>query len=127
MKKLDSKIYLYIAQAGLALIVALTVFYMLTPVSKADQTQYVYIDEDDTQDSVLTKVGAFAHTAGMTGLSTLIRHSSYGEHIRTGRYAIGPNEGAFMVFRPGRQRWDRPALSVQHGQFQDGRHRRPDL
>lgn len=99
MKKLDSKIYLYIAQAGLALIVALTVFYMLTPVSKADQTQYVYIDEDDTQDSVLTKVGAFAHTAGMTGLSTLIRHSSYGEHIRTGRYAIGPNEGAFMVFR----------------------------
>ena len=99
MKKLDSKIYLYIAQVGLALIVALTVFYMLTPVSKADQTQYVYIDEDDTQDSVLTKVGAFAHTAGMTGLSTLIRHSSYGEHIRTGRYAIGPNEGAFMVFR----------------------------
>ena len=99
MKKLDSKIYLYIAQAGLALIVALTVFYMLTPVSQADQTQYVYIDEDDTRDSVLTKVGAFAHTAGMTGLSTLIRHSSYGEHIRTGRYAIGPNEGAFMVFR----------------------------
>ena len=99
MKKLDSKIYLYIAQAGLALIVALTVFYMLTPVSKADQTQYVYIDEDDTQDSVLAKVGAFAHTAGMTGLSTLIRHSSYSEHIRTGRYAIGPNEGAFMVFR----------------------------
>ena len=77
MKKLDSKIYLYIALAGLALILLLTVFYMLTPVSKADTTQYVCIDEDDTQDSVLVKVGAFGHTAGMTGLSTLIRHLWY--------------------------------------------------
>ena len=85
--------------AGLVLIVALTVFYMLTPVSKADQTQYVYIDEDDTRDSVLAKVGAFSHTAGMTGLCTLMRHSSYDKHVRTGRYAIEPGEGAFTVFR----------------------------
>ena len=99
MKKLDSRTYLYIALAGLVLILVLSVTYMLTPVSKADQTQYVYIDEDDTQDSVIAKVGAFGHTAGMTGLSMLIRHSSYDKHIRTGRYAIEPSEGAFTVFR----------------------------
>ena len=99
MKKFDARTYLYIALAGLVLIVALTVFYMLTPVSKADQTQYVYIDEDDTRDSVLAKVGAFSHTAGMTGLCTLMRHSSYDKHVRTGRYAIEPGEGAFTVFR----------------------------
>lgn len=99
MKKLDSRAYLYIALAGLVLILVLSVTYMLTPVSKADQTQYVYIDEDDTQDSVIAKVGAFGHTAGMTGLSMLIRHSSYDKHIRTGRYAIEPSEGAFTVFR----------------------------
>ena len=99
MKKLDSRTYLYIALAGLVLILVLTVTYMLTPVSKADTTQYVYIDEDDTQDSVIAKVGAFSHTAGMTGLTTLIRHSNYDKHIRTGRYAIEPSEGALVVFR----------------------------
>ena len=84
MKKFDSHTYLYIAAAGIVLILALVVIYMLTPVSKADVTQYVYIDDDDTQDSVIAKVGAIGHTAGMTGLTTLIRHSNYGERIRTG-------------------------------------------
>ena len=99
MKKFDTHTYLYMAAAGIVLILALVVIYMLTPVSKADVTQYVYIDDDDTQDSVIAKVGAIGHTAGMTGLTTLIRHSNYGERIRTGRYAIEPNEGAFVVFR----------------------------
>ncbi len=99
MKKQNSRTYLYIALGGLVLIIALIVFYMLTPVSKAEQTQYLYIDDDDTQDSVLTKLGAFSHTAGMTGLKMLVRHSSYGDNIRSGRYAIKPSEGAFMVFR----------------------------
>ena len=99
MKKQNSRTYLYIALGGLVLIIALIVFYMLTPVSKAEQTQYLYIDDDDTQDSVLTKLGDFSHTAGMTGLKMLVRHSSYGDHIRSGRYAIKPSEGAFMVFR----------------------------
>ena len=99
MKKLDSRIYLYVALAGMVLILVLAATYMFIPVSKADQTQYVYIDEDDTQDSVIAKVGAFGHTAGMTGLSMLIRHSNYDKHVRTGRYAIEPSEGAFTVFR----------------------------
>ena len=99
MKKFDTRTYLYIAAAGMVLILVLVAIYMLTPVSKADTTQYVYIDDDDTRDSVITKVGAIANTAGMTGLATLIRHSNYSDHIRTGRYAIEPNEGAFVVFR----------------------------
>ena len=48
MKKFDTHTYLYIAAAGIVLILALVVIYMLTPVSKADVTQYVYIDDDDT-------------------------------------------------------------------------------
>ena len=99
MKKFDTRTYLYIAAAGMVLILVLVAIYMLTPVSKADTTQYVYIDDDDTRDSVITKVGAIANTAGMTGLATLIRHSNYSDHIRTGRYAIEPKEGAFVVFR----------------------------
>ncbi len=99
MKKFDSRMYLYIAAAGIVLILGLVVFYILTPVSKSESVEYVYIDEDDTQDSVLAKILPLSRTSGFTGLSTLIRHSSYGDNIRTGRYAIEAKDGAVTVFR----------------------------
>ena len=99
MKKLNSRTYLYIAAVGFLLIIGLTVFYAFTPVSRADSTQYLYIDDDDTQDSVIMHLRPMSHTAGLTGLSSLLRHSSYGDNVRSGRYAIEPNEGAFALFR----------------------------
>ena len=99
MKKLNSRTYLYIAIFGMLLIVGLTVFYAFTPVSRADSTQYLYIDNDDTQDSVIMHLRPMSHTAGLTGLATLMRHTGYNEKIRTGRYAIEPKEGAFTLFR----------------------------
>ena len=99
MKKLNSRTYLYIAAVGFLLIIGLTVFYAFTPVSRADSTQYLYIDDDDTQDSVIMHLRPMCHTAGLTGLSSLLRHSSYGDNVRSGRYAIEPNEGAFALFR----------------------------
>ena len=99
VKKFNSKIYLYIAIGGLAAIMVLTAFYLLTPVVKGDEAQYIYIDTDDTQDSVLAKIHPVASPSGMTGLSTLIRHSHYGEDIRTGRYKLEPGDGAVTVFR----------------------------
>ena len=99
MKQLNSRIYLYIIIAGLLMMAGLVVFYFFTGVSKSEQTEYVYIDTDDTRDSVVAKVQTFSCPAGMTGLATLIRHSSYGDHIRTGRYAVSPGEGAVTVFR----------------------------
>ena len=99
MKKINSRTYLYIAAAGLLLMVGLTAYYLMAEVSKSDEVEYVYIDSDDSLDSVMLKVQRFSHTAGMTGLSTLLRHSDYGRHVRTGRYAIEPGERAFSVFR----------------------------
>ena len=96
---LHSRTYLYIAAAGLLLIIGLIVFYALTPVSKADGTQYLYIDDDDTQDSVIMHLRPMSHTAGLTGLTSLMRHSGYGKKIKTGRYAIEPKEGAVALFR----------------------------
>ena len=52
MKKFDSRMYLYIAAAGIVLILGLVVFYILTPVSKSENVEYVYIDNDDTQDRI---------------------------------------------------------------------------
>ena len=99
MKKFNSRNYLYIAAAGLLLIVGIIAFFVMAPVSGAEDTRYIYIDQDDTQDSVLQKIQPFARSAGFTGLQNLMRHNNYGENIRTGRYAIEPDDGAFTVFR----------------------------
>ena len=99
MNKLQSRSYLYIAAGGILLIGLLMVFYLFSTVSKSEGVEYVYIDNDDTQDSVISKIQVFSHTAGMTGLNALIRHSGYGQHIRTGRYAVNPGEHALTVFR----------------------------
>ncbi len=99
MKKIDSRAHLYIAAVSILLIIGLVAFYALTDVLKATEVQYVYIDADDTQDSVLAKIHPIAHSAGMTGLSTLIRHSNYKKHVKTGRYAIHPGEGSVTIFR----------------------------
>ena len=99
MKKLDSRFNLHIAIAGLVLIVGLCGYYLIAPVQKTDNTLYVYIDEDDTQDSVIAKIQPSANLIGMTTLNMFIRHSNYGEHVRTGRYAIEPGEGAITIFR----------------------------
>lgn len=99
MKKLDSRTYLYIAGAGLLLIIGLVAYYAFAPVLKAEGTQYLYIDDDDTQDSVVMHLRPICHSAGLTGLTTLMRHTSYNDHIQTGRYAIEPGEGAFKLFR----------------------------
>ena len=99
IKKFNSKIYLYIAVAGLVVIMGLSAFYLMASVIKGDKAQYIYIDADDTQDSVIAKISPVASQSGMTGLSTLIRHSSYGDNVRTGRYKLEPGESPITVFR----------------------------
>ena len=97
--KITPHTHLKIAVCGLLLILGLTVYYAFSPVLNADTTQYVYIDEDDTQDSVVAKIQPFGKLIGTTTLNMLIRHSNYGEHIRTGRYAIEPGEGPITIYR----------------------------
>ena len=97
--KFNPRNNLHIAVCGLLVILGLMIYYAFASVSKAETTQYIYIDEDDTQDSVIAKTQPFASIIGSTTLNTLIRHSSYSDHIRTGRYAIEPSDGPITVFR----------------------------
>ena len=99
MKKIDSRKNLYVALCGLMLIFCICGYYLLAPVSKADTTQYIYIDTNDTPDSVIAKIQPFSSMIGRTTLNMLIRHSSYDKDVRTGRYAIEPGDGAISVFR----------------------------
>ncbi len=85
--------------AVLVIIVATVVFYSLAPVSKADETVYLYIDADDNVDSISAKLETNCHEYGIAALRTFMRHASYDEKVRTGRYAITPSMGAFQLYR----------------------------
>lgn len=99
MKKNRTKGYLYAAIAVFAAVIGLTYYYLFASLSDSKSPQYIYIDGDDTLDSVVTKVRGVANGHGLAGFATLARHSGYADHVRTGRYAVAPGEGPFTVFR----------------------------
>lgn len=81
------------------MIICLFYYYFFSALSTSDTVQYVYIDSDDTADSVVAKLSPIASGHSITGFSTMARHRGYADKVRTGRYAINPGEGAFTVFR----------------------------
>ena len=74
-------------------------YYFFASFSKTDETQYVYIDDDDNADSVYHKLSDIATIHGLNAFTIMARHSGYADHVKTGRYAIKPGEGSFVVFR----------------------------
>ena len=99
MKAFKAKYLLIAAAVCLVSIVALGWYFFLTDFSDTKETRYVYVDDDDTIDSVLTKLRPIATDHGLTGFGTLIRHSDYAKAPRTGRYAIEPGEKTWKVMR----------------------------
>ena len=99
MKIPSSKKYLIPAAIGLILVIGLTGYFFFSSVSTQEETHYLYIDEDDTQDSVIAKIKPVASPIAMAGLQTLLRHAGYSDEIKTGRYAIKPGEGAVTIYR----------------------------
>ena len=82
----------------LCLIGAIYYCYM-ADFAKGDTTQYVYIDSDDTPDSIKVKLKPMVTNVGLMAFNTLARFSNYSSHIKTGRYAIEPNTGVINIFR----------------------------
>ncbi|MBQ9636948.1 MAG: endolytic transglycosylase MltG [Prevotella sp.] len=97
-RKINLKYALPAAICGL-FIVGLLAYYFFSSFSNSKETQYLYIDQDDTIDSVFTKLSPMAERHAMNGFTTLVRHSSYAENIHTGRYAISPGDCAISIFR----------------------------
>jgi len=97
MKKI--KYYLLPAIICFAAIIAIGYYYFFTQFSTAGETRYVFIDRDDNTDSVLTKLSPVASQHSLTGLSTMMRHVCYADHMRTGRYAIEPSMTTAEVLR----------------------------
>jgi UPF0755 protein len=99
MKMKKAKYFLVPVVVCLLAIVGIAYYYFLSDFSEQPGTVYVYIDDDDNIDSVLTKLEPIASAHAMTGFSTLARHTHYAERPRTGRYAIEPGESTLNVLR----------------------------
>lgn len=82
----------------MVIIAALVYYYFFGSMLLKPTTQYIYIDNDDTVDSVCNKLAEISKPSSMTGFRTLVRHTSYSEDIHTGRYEITKSNGPVAVF-----------------------------
>ena len=107
-----SKAKYYIIPAALCLagIAAMGYYYFFTAFSSQSETQYVYIDDDDTADSVYAKLETLASDGALTGFRTLARHYNYADRIRTGRYAVAPGVNTVNIFRMFRNGHQEPIM-----------------
>lgn len=98
-RKIKNRKLLMSAGTCLLLVVCVVYYFFFASMSSSGETKYVYIDNDDTLDSVYVKLDNVSKGAAMTGFRALVKISSYADNIRTGRYAVRQGEGAFVVFR----------------------------
>lgn len=76
-----------------------TIYYLLfAPQFHPAKTAYVYIDRDDTADSIYNKVEKAGNPGNFTGFRWMAQWRDYPRQIHTGRYAIRPNENVYHVF-----------------------------
>ncbi len=99
MIKIRTRYYLYAAGAGIIIAVALLYYLFFSTFSTKSDIHYIYIDADDTTDSIVAKLDTIGSTHSIAGFKTLARHYDYGKHIKTGRYGITPGETTFRTFR----------------------------
>ncbi len=60
-------------------------------------TAYVYIDQDDTIDSIYNKVEKAGHPRAFIGFRWMAQYRHYDRNIHTGRYSIRPGESTYHV------------------------------
>lgn len=78
--------------------VAAVYYYLFAPQFYPPHTAYIYIDRDDTADSIYHKVQAQGHPNSFTGFRWMAKYRKYDNCIHTGRYAIRRGENVYHVF-----------------------------
>lgn len=73
-------------------------YYLFAPQFHPKKTVYIYIDRDDTADSIYNKVEQQGHPRSFTGFRWMAQYKKYSENIHTGRYTIRPGENVYHVF-----------------------------
>ena len=97
-KRIATIIAIAIAIAiGSALLLCLSFFFL--PFSRTDSTEVLFIDRNDTADSVFHKLKQYGHSHSMMALHLLAHVDHYEEHLHTGRYEVEPSISTFALMR----------------------------
>lgn len=67
--------------------------------NRTGQTVSLYVDTDDTPDSVLQKAASVGNPLTVLGLRGFMTVSRYGAHVHPGRYDIDPGTSIYRLFR----------------------------
>lgn len=84
--------------AAVAILILFGAYTMLAPMLKGSKPAYVYVDGDDTADTVSAQLKPIAHWPQRWGVSILAALSRYDKHPRTGRYALESGQNAIKFF-----------------------------
>jgi UPF0755 protein len=90
------------AAAAVAIVIggaAFTTYQLLAPQFHPAQTAYVGIDNDDTTDSIVSKVELAGNPRSMLGFKLLLKSRGKNNPLPTGRYAINNGEKPIMLYR----------------------------
>lgn len=74
-------------------------YYFFSRQFNLSKTAYIYIDRDDNLDSIYSKIESTGHPKTMYGFKFQAERGNYGENIRTGRYAIRPEDNMRYLYR----------------------------
>ena len=73
-------------------------YYLFAPQFHPSKTVYIYVDRDDTADSIYHKIQKFGHVNKFTGFQWMAKYKDFDQNIHTGRYAIRPNDNIYHVY-----------------------------
>lgn len=73
-------------------------YYLFAPQFHPAKTVYVYVDRDDTADSIYNKVKEKGDSHSLVGFRWMMRWKKLALHVHTGRYAIRKGENVYHVF-----------------------------
>ncbi|MEY8708660.1 endolytic transglycosylase MltG [Bacteroides faecichinchillae] len=101
MKKKKKKI-LFTVLLGTILLCTITggtiYYYLFAPQFHPSKNTYIYIDRDDTTDSIYTKIKQVGHVNSLKGFDWMVKYKKLNQNIHTGRYIIRPNDNVYHVF-----------------------------
>ena len=90
---------LIIVSAIVLVVLLCTAFTFFTPLLKGEQTVAIYVDNDDTSDSVATQLKSAARWPQRCGVSMLAALTRYDKNKHTGKYDLTPKQNAIDFFR----------------------------
>lgn len=74
-------------------------YYLFAKQFQISKTTYIYIDRDDNLDSVYHKIIRAGKPKSTFGFQYLAEKEHYGNEIRTGKYAINPDDNMRYLYR----------------------------